>query len=389
MAQGKLRALYLTIKHNAKRFFFHLQNSLRRIYYQIYSSMKIFYRSPFSFFLMVILPIIFLLLFGSIFAHNDVYNFHLEIQDNDNTALSDLVIQRLGDIDVLELHELSSDYNPREYSQENGLDTCLIIPNNWANDVLASSEPVNVTLIMNPLSESSRLVSDIVIKTINELNLEFNSTESIIGLNEIDYVGGNLKYIDFVLPGIIGVIVMNIGILGTLNRQMSFKESKLANKLATTPLTRLEYFISEVLWQFIIAFFATLLATTTAWIVFGFSWSSFHVLVLPILAVGVLMFFGMGLVLSLFIESQNNAITIGTIITIPLLFLSGVFFDISRLPVLLVISNFSPLTFIINALRAGMITGNFSLAWMNIGISMAIAAVAIIIGVSLTKWQTD
>lgn len=371
-------------------FFIHLKNSFRRIFNHIGASIRLFVRSPASIFLLIIYPMILLLLFGSIYANEDVFTFHLEVQDFDGTQFSEGLIQDLDNQDILEVHQLATNIDPKIYLQENSLHSCLVIPVNWtASSYDIGSGTTNVTLILDPNSNNARRVADIVIKTVKDYSLAISDEEPLIGIIEENFVSDAVSYIDFFIPGIIGVIIMNTGILGVINRQVFFKSTGLFRKLATTPITRWEYATAEIGWQYIIAFITTLLAILLAWIVFSFSWASFDELVPLILFVGVLVFSGIGLLISQLVRNPNNALAIGYLVTLPMFFLSGIFFDISGIPALVVISKFSPLTYIVEALRNSMINRNFNYAWANIGIAFAIGITALVVGVFLTKWDSD
>ncbi len=371
-------------------FFIHMRNSFRRIRNHIGVSIRLFYRSPGSIFLLIIYPMILLLLFGSIFASEDVFTFHLEVQDKDGTEFSEGLIQELGNQGLLDIHRLDTTINPKEYLQDNNLHSCLVIPLNWtANSFNPTITTSNVTLILDPNSNQASRVANIVIKTVNGYSFSISTEEPLVGISEVNFYSDSISYIDFFIPGIIGVIIMNAGILGVINRQVHFKKSGLFRKLATTPITRWEYAAAEIGWQYIIAFLTTLLTFLVAWIVFSFSWASFDELIPVIIFVGVLVFSGIGLIISQLVRNPNNTLAVGTIVTIPMIFLSGIFFDISGIQVLVVISKFSPLTYIVEALRSSMIARNFSYAWLNIGIAFAIGLTAFIVGVFLTQWNQD
>ncbi|MCK5158143.1 MAG: ABC transporter permease [Candidatus Heimdallarchaeota archaeon] len=371
-------------------FFLHLAHSFRRINNHIKASVKLFYRSRLTVFLFIFYPIILLLLFGSIFPKQDLLLFDLGVQDNDTTSVSQDLVEKLDSIDVLSTILIPINEDPKAVMQQDDLYACLVIPVNWSSDAINPLyESSNVTLIINSYSPSAFRVSHLVSNALREFNIEQNGTQPIVNIETENFISENLNYIDFFLPGIIGVIIMNTSLLGTINRQTHFKQAKLLRKFATTPLTRWEYVISEIIWQFIIAFIATTLTVFTAWIVFSFSWSSFHALILPIVFVGSILFSGLGLLLSQIIRNPSNSLMIGFLITIPMLFLSGVFFDVSGIRALAILSKFSPLTFLVDALRSSMITRNFGNAWMNIGIACAIGLASIIIGVFLTKWEKD
>lgn len=372
-----------------KNLLIHLSHSYRRISNHISTSFRLFYRSRVTIFLLIFYPIILLLLFGALFAQYDT-TFNLEIQDNDITVVSEELIQNLTAIDILEVNRLSTGVDPKEYLQENGLYACLVIPENWTlNSYNPSFSSSNVTLIIDPYSSSAQAVSNIVIKTIKNFNIQQKGYSPRVNLETENFYSDSISYIDFFLPGIIGVTIMNTGLLGTIFRQVHFKQTGLFKKFTTTPLTRWEYVIGEITWQSFIAFVATTLSVFTAWLAFDFSWGSFDELIIPIIFIGVILFSGIGLLLSQIIRNPNNVLIIGTLLTIPMIFLSGVFFDVSGLKILSILSKFSPLTFIVEALRSSMITRDFRNAWSNIGISFGIGIMAILFGIFLTRWERE
>ena len=378
------------LKSKLRKFFGHISHSLRRIGNQIATSFKLFYRSRITLFFFIIYPIILLLLFGAIFATQDSYTFHLEIKDDDNSTLSQEFTAELESIEILEIHYLENVSDPKQYLQENHLHSCLIIPENWQIDYYnLGVTNANLTLISDPTSSSAKRVAQIVTKAIKNFTMTLSPLEPIITIDEVSFHSESISYIDFFIPGIISVAIMNIGILGTVNRQVHFKQTGLFRKITTTPITRLEYYTSEIIWQYILAILSTIIIMFTAWIAFGFTWVSFVHLVLFIVLVGIIVFSGIGLLISQLTINTKNTMVIGMLITIPLMFLSGVFFDISGIRALVIVSKFSPLTYIVEAIRASMITQNYSYAWVNIGISIAIGFVSFAIGIFLTRWNRE
>lgn len=369
------------IKILLKRF----SHSLRRINNHLHYSFRLFYRSKFTIFVFVIFPIILLLLFGSIFVKQGFINYELTVQNNDESPLSNELI-RLLENESLAIDSVNETINPVEYMQQNNKVICLLIPVDWYENSLIYSRS-NVTLIVDPYSQRAQRIEHIVKKVMNEFNIQQNNTIPLVNIELISFYSGEINYIDFFMPGIIGVIVMMTGILGTIIRQVHFKKIGILRKFATTPLTRVEYLSAELIWQFLVTSVSTILIVFTSWVIFDFSWNSFNILLLPILIVGVMLFTGIGLIISRLVK--ENALLFGTLITIPMFFLSGVYFDVYGVKYLYIISRFSPLTYIVEALRSSMITSSYSNAGINIGISLAIGIVVLIIGVILTHWEKD
>ncbi|MEA2071286.1 MAG: ABC transporter permease [Asgard group archaeon] len=363
-------------------------HSLKRIYNHTLASIKSFYRDPTAIFLMIIYPIVLLLLFGALFATLPAQSYILEVQDFDQTPLSENLLASINNNSYIDINFLDKTEDPREYLQRTGQSACLIIPDGWTEEVYdLDSEIANITLIMNPYSKKAIFIAEEIEKTIYEFNLLYNGTNPLIDLEVKNFIPTKLKFIDFFIPGIIGVSIMNIGILGTISRQTLFREKRFYEKLVTTPIFQWEYALSELFWQIIIATFTILLAILTAWIAFGFSWGSFHVLIPVFVIFGLMIFSGVGMIISELIKNAQIAFGIGNLLTISMLLLSGIFFDVYSVPVLRIIARFSPLTYLVDGLRASMITRNYTYAGINLAICFALGVVTFLAGIYITKWK--
>jgi ABC-type multidrug transport system permease subunit len=336
--------------------------------------------------LFVISPIILLLLFGSIFNEPNFLTYDLVVQNHDDSPFADTLIILIDENTYIETDRINETLNAREYMQQNKKIACLIIPIDWYSDSLIYPK-TNVTLILDTNSSSAQRIEQIVRSVVNEFAVQINNTQLLVDIELIDFYSADFGYIDFVMPGIIGVIIMNTGILGTIIRQVHYRKIGLLRKFVTTPITRVEYICAELIWQFIIASFATLLSVFSSWLIFGFSWMSFSAMILPVIIVGVVLFTGLGLVISQLVK--ENALLLGMLLAIPMMFLSGVFFDISGVKSLYIISRFFPLSYIIEALRASMITNSYAVAGVKLAIALSIGIVSIIIGVFITRWEKE
>ncbi|MHA1826716.1 MAG: ABC transporter permease [Candidatus Heimdallarchaeota archaeon] len=375
------------LQKKLKQIFKHLKNSSRRINSQIKITAILTFRSRLTIFLFFALPLIILLLFGSIFAKQQSFRYDLTVQNHDNSIVSEELIQKLEANQFLRVSYLTDlTVDPKEFMEQNQIHACLVIPQHWFENSIINGYS-EVILFVNPYVSSSDRIVRLVGNVINEFNLERNNSSPLVNLETEVFYSNNINYIDFFLPGIIGVVIMNIALIGTVMRQSHYKKIGIFKKFATTPLTHFEFQTSEITFHFIITFLATFLSILAGWFFFGFSLTSINAMLLPIIFTGVILFTGIGLMISLFTKSPRSSLLISLAVVIPLMILSGVFFDISSIKVLTILSKFSPLTYVIEALRASMITNNYSQAWLNIGITLIIGLVLLIVGNFLTRWE--
>jgi ABC-2 type transport system permease protein len=186
------------------------------------------------------------------------------------------------------------------------------------------------------------------------------------------------------VPGYLAVVVLFTP-LSRLGAEVSrTREGNRFEKLATTPLTRVEWLVAQVLVNVVVIGLAALLvvgllvALTGARIHLG----PITLLVVPYVVLGVALFSGVGAILGSLADSQDGAVAASNTIAIPLLFLSRAFVPLSMLPDWLP-TWLSPLTYFSTGVRAvtfyaegGAVLGSFNAAnpWVNLAV-LAIGAV--------------
>ena len=101
-------------------------------------------------------------------------------------------------------------------------------------------------------------------------------------------------------------------------------------------------------------------------------------------------FVGLGMIFAAVLKSEESASAVSTMVTMPLMFLSGTFFSIDIMPSFLkVVAQLSPLTYLNYGLRDVMISGNFNDAILNFVVLAVIGVVFFVIGVVLMKWKEE
>jgi ABC-2 type transport system permease protein len=107
-------------------------------------------------------------------------------------------------------------------------------------------------------------------------------------------------------------------------------------------------------------------------------------------AMASLMFTGLGMIIARFVKDPDGADAAANVITFPMMFLSGTFFQLSQMPLFLqTIAPALPLTYVSEGLRASMIFGQTQQALFNTALITVLGLASITIGSLLTKWEED
>ena len=211
-----------------------------------------------------------------------------------------------------------------------------------------------VTYRFDPTRPESRLARAVID---DALQRGAGRSDSVVTANEMVVEPGS-RYIDFLIPGLIGMGIMSSGLWGFGFALAEMRARKLLKRLIATPMRRSDFLLSFLLVR-------TLLLMAELPPLLIFSWFAFRVgvtgsiaLLFATCVVGALVFTVLGLLVAS--RSKNPQIVSGliNILTLPMSMCSGVFFSSARFPEWLQpIIHLLPLTALIDAVRAVMIDG--------------------------------
>jgi ABC-2 type transport system permease protein len=264
----------------------------------------------------------------------------------------------------------------------------IIIPQNFSADYLAGHQ-VNVTVYGNPASSTSGIVSGTVSGYANYFNLQrFNGTE-VVGLTSATVNTQQTKYVDFLIPGLIGFSILVSPMFSLVNISSEYKKTKLFKQLSLTPLTKMEWLASKVLWYIVLTAASFLLMVGVGIFVFG-AHVTLTVWLIPFLILGPMLFSSLGMLVGTVTKNPETAGVIGNIVTFPMMFLAGTFFPISVMPTYLqTIAHVLPLFYIVEGLNNVMVYGNYMGAIIDLAVVAVITAVIFVLAVRLFKWRED
>ncbi|HEY4612548.1 MAG TPA: ABC transporter permease [Bacteroidota bacterium] len=168
----------------------------------------------------------------------------------------------------------------------------------------------------------------------------------------------NLTYIDFLLPGVLAMSIMNSGIFGVAFGFVMLKKRGILRRLLVTPMNTNDFIISQVISRLAVLMLQVVIMVGVGMLLFDlhFAGSILDMLVVGIL--GGIVFLAIGFALSGISKSEDQVAPLANIITLPMMFLSGIFFSRSTLPgIAHTVTDFFPLTYLADGLRNIAIEG--------------------------------
>ena len=369
--------------------------NLRVVSANLFVKLLSVWREKTAMFFTIAFPIILILVFGTIFMSQDNVSFHLFVQDLDQTNSSAQSIKTLELNGKFKITTVDPAINATQYVRDNKVNLVLVIPKGYERSLLQramlsdSNASVTITYIYDPSSSSVSMKMQILNSVLAEINQKMSGKHPFIRSAETSILTKKYRFIDFFIPGIIAMAVMTLSLFGTVNLNTELRQKGIIRKLSTTPITRTDWILSDILYQFILAIISTIAMLLVSYAVFNVS-LHITVWILAFILLDVFAFVGIGMILTRFAKEAQSAAAAANVISFPMMFLSGSFFPIELMPGFLqTIAKILPLYYVNEGLRASMIFEDNIAALRNSAIIGVFAAIVFILGIVATKWEED
>jgi len=363
--------------------------SIRRIKADLQIFGRGYVRSRVGLFFSLIFPIILILLFGAIFAGSGSGPIPVYIQNNDNgSGVSTGFITALNSTSTMSITLVPSSENFSQYLTAHSVLDGIAIPSGFQSSFVAG-RPVNVTIYGNPTTSTNGIVVGVTNAIVNEFNLRHANATAVIGIQQASVASKSYKYIDYLVPGLIGFSVLTSPMFALVNISSQYKRDKIFKQLSLTPLTKTEWLVSKIIWYIGLTILSFFLMTAVGTLAFG-AHITFTAAIIPFLVLGPFLFVSLGMLVGTVSKSVESAAVVGNLITFPMMFLSGTFFPVSTMsPFLQNIAHVLPLFYVIDGLNNVMLYGNYTAALTDIGVLVILSAVIFGLAVRFFKWRED
>ena len=197
------------------------------------------------------------------------------------------------------------------------------------------------------------------------------------------------RYIDFLVPGLLGMNLMGSGIWGVGFAIVDARKKRLLKRLIATPMSRPQFLASFVLSRLTLLVIEVGLLLGFGALVFGVPLRGSFVVLVTICLVSSLAFTSLGLLVSSRVQTMEGASGLMNLVMLPMWIFSGVFFSASRFPdSIQPFIQALPLTAVVDALRANILRGA---GWGSVAPELAIIlawlGMCFLLALKLFRWR--
>ncbi len=140
------------------------------------------------------------------------------------------------------------------------------------------------------------------------------------------------RYIDFLIPGLIGMNLLGGGLFGVGFAVADMRIRKLLKRFQATPMRRSDFMLSLMLSRLIFTLLDVVLLLGFAYLMFGIRVRGNPLVFVSLIALGGASFAGLGLLLGSRAKTMETAAGLVNAVMLPMYVLSGVFFSAARFP---------------------------------------------------------
>ena len=334
--------------------------SLKSIFIANY---KQFVRDRAALFFSFIFPIMFILIFGWAFSDPGIKTFEIGLVVSEGSYESGSIITGsmnqviIEDDKVFEVEVMEQNL-AMGLLEDGDIDAVIVVPKNMDGS-LGTSESVNLEIHYDPSQTSTQqILVPILSKVIDQIDRGIQSSPQLIGLEEYSIQSKELRYIDYLVPGILGMSLMFTGIFGGIP-VIQQRQAGIIRRLGCTPLRRSMLVSGELAFRMIIVILTAFLIIFVGRLAFDVQMVGNWLSLCGIVILGTLVFSCIGYLIAAFVRTEEGAIPIINAITFPMMFLSGTFFEVSNMPSFIEpVVKILPLTYVSDALRQIMVDGS-------------------------------
>jgi len=346
-------------------------------------------------------PIIFIVIFGIIFSNEGDISFDLGIVNEDGAA-SQQLIDGFEGIDAFDV-SIGSREDELAALEDGDRSAVIIIPEGtgailgrYASQVrTAGSAPdpdqAVLEVVYDAANQSSaQIVLNIVDKVVAGMNEGITGIAPAMMVQTRQVTADDLRSIDYLLPGVIGMSLMQLGLMATAGPLVSLREKQVLRRMGATPLSKTTMLASQVLFRLTVAFVQTVVLLALGAILFDVHIEASR---LPatagVVLLGATMFIVLGYFLSGLAKTEEAVESLVSLPYFIFMFLSGIFFPIEMMPDWIrPLVDVIPLTYLGDALRKTLLdAGSYFSMTTNLVVMVGWLVASAVLAVRFFRWE--
>jgi ABC-2 type transport system permease protein len=319
---------------------------MRSYWHLTKAQLKLFARNRQVLFFSLLFPILLMLALGSFLGNGNQVNLSGMLVDEDQTEMSAAAMQPLLAADAIGLEQVEKRETALDALNRGDIQLVVIIPAGYGQAIQTVEAGADAGTTSSPAPTPAKL------------EVYYDETNMAISQLGVQYVGGvvdaiskgvtgyapavelnaqavkslGLKYIDFLVPGIVAMMIMSSNLNGVAGQIASWRERGVLRRMQSTTLKASTFIAAQITARLLLNGSQAVIVLLIASLVFGTNVTGSWALLLFYVVLGTLVFMAIGFIIAGLAKTPESAGPIAGLISFPLLFLGNVFFPVRNMP---------------------------------------------------------
>lgn len=295
------------------------------------ANLKMMVRGKQALFWALVFPLMFTVIFGFFFGSGNSSAGTVALINRSQSELAKNYENALRDSGTVKIKTNVNEEQARDELKKNQIGSIIIVPEKFGDN--SPDAPKTIKIIEDPANgQVNSIVEGFTNQFLTRTDYKINNINPMFTIDTEKTNQRTLNYFDFVLMGLIGLALMNSSVQGIAIMMADYREDQILKRITTTPLKTWKFIAAEVLSRLVLNIVQVSLILAIGY--YGFHAHIYgNIFLLYIFALlGGLLFQSIGFMVASIAKTTDAAQGMAVAITIPMMFLAGVFFPIDSLP---------------------------------------------------------
>lgn len=302
-------------------------------------------------------------------ADYEVKNVKICVVDFDRSSYSRELVNKITATNYFQLIDYTDSYNKAlEYVEKDQADLILQIPTSFEKQLIKEDE-ATLFMALNAINGVKANLGSAYLRTIindfnNEVRLDWVqlprfSPQPIIEVTSINWFNPLMNYRVFMVPGILVILVTMVGAFLSALNIVKEKEVGTIEQINVTPIRKYQFILGKLIPFWVLGLIILTIGLLISWIVYG---------IIPVGSVATIYFFaavyllavlGLGLLVSTFSNTQQQAMLLSFFLMMVFILLGGLYTSIDSMPPWAqTFTKFNPVAYFIDVMRMVVLKGS-------------------------------
>ena len=290
--------------------------------------------------------------------NQEVKNIRVDVVDNDRSTLSQQLVHSIEASNYFIFNGLCPTYNAAFKDIETSkADIVLVIPRNYSHDLTLDSNP-QILIAANAVNGTKGSIGLSYLSQIVTANVVPADIVRQLKVDVLSLYNKGQSYKVFMIPALTGILMMMLcGFLPALNI-VGEKEKGTIEQINVTPVSKWSFILAKLIPYWIIGMVVLTLCLLLSWGVYGITCQGPLVLIYLLALLLALFFSSLGLIISNYSDTLQQAMLVMWFFVVCLMLLSGLFTPVRSMPHWAYLTTYiNPMHYFVDAVRTVFIRG--------------------------------